>query len=116
MNILFEKCAKYFQNIFVGGTFVIKGCNKRVIVMKETGNAMIEEAIFILKSGGGKDALSEADILRHANSILDKNGYAEKPPRFSALGSKKRKGVGMAGFFAGAFTGALAVVLITMLL
>ena len=28
---------------------MIKGCNKRVIVMKDTGNDMIEEAFFILK-------------------------------------------------------------------
>lgn len=94
---------------------MIKGCNKRVIVMKETGNAMIEEAIFILKSGGGKGTLSEADIIRHANSILDTQCCAEKIPGFTAGIARKRKGIGVAGFFAGAVTGALGVFLIMML-
>ena len=61
---------------------MIKGCNKRVIVMKETGNAMIEEAIFILKADFEKGGLSESNIIHHANSILEKSSYAD---RFSSL-------------------------------
>ena len=87
---------------------MIKGCNKRVIVMKETGNAMIEEAIFILKSGGGRgETFSEADIIRHANSILDKGCLADRTSQVSRL--KVRKMQGAAGFFAGTLTGALIV-------
>ena len=87
---------------------MIKGCNKRVIVMKETGNAMIEEAIFILKSGGGRgETFSEADIIRHANSILDKGALADRTSQISRLKAKKTHGA--VGFFAGALTGAFVV-------
>ena len=57
---------------------MIKGCNKRVIVMKDTGHDMIEEAFFILKanSPSGKDGCySEDDIMKQANLILDAKGY-----------------------------------------
>lgn len=79
--------------------------------MKETGNAMIEEAIFILKSGGctGK-ALSEADVIRHANSILDKGCRADEFSRVSSYKSPDGRKIRVATcFFAGAVTGALAV-------
>ncbi|MBP3580697.1 MAG: hypothetical protein J6K12_05560 [Clostridia bacterium] len=57
---------------------MIKGCNKRVIVMKDTGHDMIEEAFFILRPevAKGKSALqSEGDIIKQANMILDSRGY-----------------------------------------
>ena len=66
----------------IGGTNLIKGCNKRVIVMKDTGNDMIEEAFFILRPVSGKSAISEGDLLKHANSILEKSLYND---RFSSL-------------------------------
>lgn len=61
---------------------MIKGCNKRVIVMKETGNEMIEEAFFILRPGFEKSAVSRGDLLCHANTILSK---AESADRFSSI-------------------------------
>lgn len=51
---------------------MIKGCNKRVIVMKNTGHEMIEEAFFILKPDTDtKKRPTENDILKQANLILD---------------------------------------------
>lgn len=58
---------------------MIKGCNKRVIVMKDTGHHMIEEAFFILKpasAGGKSSSLNENDIIKQANLILDAGGYS----------------------------------------
>lgn len=57
---------------------MIKGCSKRVIVMKDTGNDMFEQAFFILKpeaSVGMKGFYSEGDILKQANLILDAQGF-----------------------------------------
>ena len=56
---------------------MIKGCNKRVIVMKDTGHDMIEEAFFILKANSPsckEKCYSEDDILKQANLILDEKG------------------------------------------
>ena len=60
---------------------MIKGCNKRVIVMKDTGNDMIEEAFFILKpdvSQSKNKQSGTADILKQASLILDAKG-CEQP-------------------------------------
>lgn len=61
---------------------MIKGCNKRVIVMNDTGNSMIEQAFFILKPGSEKGLVSENDIVKHANTILSETRYND---RFSSL-------------------------------
>lgn len=56
---------------------MIKGCNKRVIVMKDTGHDMIEEAFFILRPEAVKQkgSLSDGDIVKQANLILDSKGF-----------------------------------------
>jgi len=85
---------------------VIKGCNKRVIVMKDTGNAMIEEAIFIIKPGTDKSFVGEDDIIKHANSILDKRAY----DRFSGLSMnvvKPGRNKSFASFWSGMVIGAI---------
>ena len=55
---------------------MIKGCNKRVIVMKNTGHDMIEEAFFILKADAAKSGgdFTETDLVNEANRILDAKG------------------------------------------
>lgn len=72
---------------------MIKGCNKRVIVMKETGNEMIEEAIFILKAVSGKNTVCDNDIVKHANSILEKSMFDERFSLLSMNVSKEPKPV-----------------------
>lgn len=61
---------------------MIKGCNRRVIVMRETGNDMIEEAFFVLRSCATKSGFCEEDIIKHANGILEKSNFDS---RFSSL-------------------------------
>ena len=79
--------------------------------MKETGNAMIEEAIFILKSSSGsKETFSDADIIKHANAILDKGHRSDKFP-FAVKEPKHHKAL---GFLAGTLTGALGVFFIML--
>ena len=99
-----------------GGMQVIKGCNKRVIVMKDTGNSMIEEAFFILKPGSEKGLVSEEDIVKHANSILSERMYND---RFSSLSMNvmrnRQKKRGFLQFFSGIAVGAataLAVIFV----
>ena len=86
---------------------MIKGCNKRVIVMKETGNAMIEEAFFILRPESGK-SISEDDIIKQANRILEKSVYNES---FSHLpmnvAERKGRSGRIACFWSGLILGAV---------
>ncbi len=85
---------------------MIKGCNKRVIVMRETGNAMIEEAFFILKTESSGTGVTEGDIIRQANRILERSLADEKLCGLSRSASKYGKG-GFTGFFSGVVIGAI---------
>ena len=73
---------------------MIKGCNKRVIVMKDTGSEVIEEAFFILKPHSVKGSFSETEIMKHANSILEKSCYstAFSPLSMNTVSGAKRSG------------------------
>ena len=98
---------------------MIKGCNKRVIVMKETGNEMIEEAFFILRPGFEKAYVSQSDILCQANTILSSGDCVD---RFSSICMNYKKPLRdyksaklfLLGFFLGlALMGALWLVTVT---
>ncbi len=95
---------------------MIKGCNRRVIVMKDTGNDMIEEAIFVLKSAGEKNGFSENDIIRHANSILDDGARKERFSSLSMNVTKPKRFSRLSGFLSGLVIGALTAGAIAFIL
>ena len=86
---------------------MIKGCNKRVIVMKDTGSDMIEEAFFILRPSKDKALFSEADIIKHANSILEKSRYAEGFDGLNMSVRQNKKKSGPSSFILGLAFGIL---------
>lgn len=86
---------------------MIKGCNKRVIVMKDTGNEMIEEAFFILKPEASRTGISESELVKHANRILDKSMYGERLSSLSVNVSKKKEKSRLFPFFSGVVLGAV---------
>ena len=94
---------------------MIKGCNKRVIVMRDTGNAMIEEAIFIIKPCSDKGFVSEEDIIKHANSILDKSASAGGPAKLFADDRARKKGPFMTFCFGAVMGAAFAIGILLIL-
>ena len=56
---------------------MIKGCNKRVIVMKDTGDSVFEQAFFILKPG--VENKSQSDILVQAQKIIENRENSNFP-------------------------------------
>lgn len=86
---------------------MIKGCNKRVVVMNETGNDVIEQAFFIIKPDKIKDGVSDNDIIKQANSILERCTYGERFSQMSmnVLRQEKKKKTG--AFFLGTISGAV---------
>lgn len=95
---------------------MIKGCNKRVVVVKDTGNSVIEEAFFILKPGSETGNVSSDNILKHANTILGKSAYGS---RFSGMNmnvsseGKERKPA--VYFWSGVLVGAVTALLLAIL-
>lgn len=86
---------------------MIKGCNKRVIVMKETGSTMIEEAFFILSPAACKAGISEGDIIKQANSILERSFYDDRFAKLSMNISKKERNGHFPSFWSGVVIGAI---------
>ena len=56
---------------------MIKGAQKRMIVVKTADSEVFEEAYFVLR----KEALREGeDMVREANRIIDESGTSKKEP------------------------------------
>lgn len=53
---------------------LMKGCQKRIIVMKNTGSNLFDEAYFILKDNAVRaQAISEHDMVGEATRIIAEN-------------------------------------------
>ena len=50
----------------------MRGCQKRVIYLKNTGSEYFEEAYFVLKTTDSQKR-SDTDIIREANRIIEEN-------------------------------------------
>lgn len=88
---------------------MIKGCTKRVVVVKDVQSDIFEEAYLIMrpKSEKSKGHKGQNDILSEANRIVLDKSSSEN--RTSVTFEKKRRGKitvrDMAFFFAGALAG-----------
>ena len=51
----------------------MRGCQKRVIYLKNTGCEYFEEAYFVLKGDPDLQKRSDTDIIREANRIIEEN-------------------------------------------
>ena len=76
---------------------MIKGCSRRMIVLKDTGSELFDEAYFMLKSGklpkkpgGEKDFIAEAS-----------KGVADASSEIKPAAKSSRKPAFFLGFFAG---------------
>ncbi len=58
---------------------MLKGCQKKLIVMKNTGSPMFDEAYFILSENALRAHASERDIINEANRIIREGG--DRTPR-----------------------------------
>lgn len=81
---------------------IYKGCEKRMIMIKNTGSELFEEAYFILNSKTTATTTSD-DMIKEANRIVDENNIiptAEKRPGNNITGY-------ILGFLSGVGTAAL---------
>lgn len=88
--------------IHLGGIYLIKGCAKRVVVVRDINNSFFEEAFFIVKAGAGKqNATKENDYINEAHRIvrsdlpqtaISVSSASQNPyiPTFSIAGNSKK--------------------------
>ena len=53
---------------------MLRGCQKKIIVMKNTGSPMFDEAYFILSENALRAHASERDMINEANRIIREGG------------------------------------------
>ncbi|MGM9665971.1 MAG: hypothetical protein ACI3XX_05485 [Eubacteriales bacterium] len=80
---------------------MIKGCQKRIIFVKDTGSDYFEEAYFIMKSDKDLPFAEETDIVKEAENIV--NSSMGSP----AESGKKKIGARTVCFCIGALIGAV---------
>lgn len=85
----------------------MRGCQKRVVYMKNPGSPVFEEAYFILSGEG--EVRGDEDIIGEANRIIEEN-MTKKEKKIN-LGTFVRAGV---IFAAGFLSSAIILFLITM--
>ena len=57
-----------------GNGKMLKGCQRKIIVMKNTGSNIFEEAYFVLRENAVKAHISETDMIEEANRIIKEIG------------------------------------------
>lgn len=84
---------------------MIKGCSRRMVILKDTGSDFFEEAYFVLKTDSPFCSLrNERDFLNEANRIVSEN----RSDPFSTLPSPPQKAHTWFFFLIGAIVGAAA--------
>ena len=87
---------------------MIKGAQKRMIVIRTKNSRYFDEAYFVLRGEVRSDADNGADMIREANRILEESRPATSP--------RRRRRRGWLLFLAGLFCGCAAVGLLWLLL
>ena len=86
---------------------IYKGCYKKIIVLKNTGSELFDEAYLFLNEKCSKaDSMSETDMIREANKIVSNEligGYFQKEKDKDSTGKKNKTGIidFLLGLFAG---------------
>ena len=71
--------SKARRSVGKGGENVIKGCQKRIIHITNTGSPYFEEAYFILKNGGEQSEGGGVDIVKEAKLLVDSASRRAQP-------------------------------------
>ncbi len=88
----------------------MRGYQKRVVCLKNTGSELFDEAYFVLKDGQMMASGRDCDLVREASRIIEENsGIGRKRVKISAI----PRGVLI---FAAGFISAATILILVMLL
>lgn len=90
---------------------MVRGCQKKIIVMKNIGSSFFDEAHFILKDSAAERAiLEEEDMIAEANRIINENQVSPS----EEMPHPRKSGAGW--FAAGALSGGAVMAMLLILL
>ena len=62
---------------------MVRGCQKKIIYLKNSGSDIFEEAYFVIKSNIRYEEISECDMIEEANRIIEESFCTEENDRLS---------------------------------
>lgn len=90
---------------------MVRGCQKKIIYLKNTGSEAFDEAYFVLKDSVSGSAPCECDMVSEAKRILDELVAAEdEPDKIYRISDMVKKTV--VPFLIGILTGVIITLLI----
>jgi len=60
---------------------MVRGCQKKIILLKNTGSPIFEEAYFILSDMADNLMLGESDMIKEAKRIIDEGHINKSGPK-----------------------------------
>ena len=60
----------------------MRGYQKKVIFLKNTGSEMFDEAYFVLSERCERDGVGESNMIKEANKIIEENSLGARRRRF----------------------------------
>ena len=90
---------------------MVRGCQKKIIYLKNSGSNIFEEAYFVIKNDSQYEEISECDMIEEANRIINESFYQGENDTFGrrALSFLKKY---IVPFIIGAAVGAVIALLI----
>lgn len=84
---------------------MLKGCQRKIILLRDTGSNIFEEAYFVLKADAeARRDLSESDMVSEARRIVEENTLSLScSAGMKKSKSAKNKSASFGWFFAGCF-------------
>lgn len=90
---------------------MIKGAQRRMIVIKTASSSIFEEAYFVVRNGHIRE---ERDMIDEANRIIDANGAGKRNKKEKRRDGTRPLLIGLCGFMGGSAVGC-AITLAVML-
>ena len=100
-----------WDSLFSKRCEMVRGCQKKMIYLKNTGSEVFDEAYFVVSDKKLGEELSECDLVKEANKILDECIFVEESGSltYKILEFLKRKTI---PFLIGMFFGIVIVLII----
>jgi hypothetical protein len=57
---------------------MVRGCQKKIIYLKNSGSNFFEEAYFVIKNNSQYEEISECDMIEEANRIVKESFFSEE--------------------------------------
>lgn len=93
---------------------MVRGCQKRVVFLKNTGSKMFDEAYFIVSDDRAPTGVGQEEMLDEAHRIISETAVVHSCGRVSLKRRLRRAVVPTVAFLCGTLVGGLMLTLVSL--